>query len=345
MPAARTPRNDDTSVIASPERSEGRSNLHKNKMNKKLKQYKIGVLAGGVSSEREISLKSGTAVFKALEGLGLDVKFIDVSDKDFCCKVNFSDIDLAFIALHGRFGEDGTIQEFLEDEGILYTGSGPAASRLALDKLESKIQFTKAGIRIPEYCIANKGADTAKIRPGFPCAVKPRYEGSSVGLSIVREQKQLEAALEKSFAYDDDAIVEKFIKGKEITVGMLDQVALPVVEIVTLDNIYDYEAKYRSQHTEYIAPATIEEEVAQEAREIAIKAHTTLGCEGFSRVDFRVDEDNKIFILEVNTIPGLTERSLLPMAAAAYGLTFSDLCVKMLDITKKKGGNGGKEKV
>lgn len=305
-----------------------------------LKNRRIGVLAGGPSSEREISLKSGMAVFSALTKFGINARFIDL--KSGPRKVlKHAGIDTAFIALHGGYGEDGTIQALLEDLGIPYTGSGPDSSRLALDKIASKRIFIKNGIPAPEYLTLKKRADDKntlrKIK--LPAVIKPRNEGSSVGLSIVTDDSQFKGALSRAFEYSDTVLVEKFIKGRELTVGILGEGALPVVEIKPKNNVYDYSAKYIDKETEYVAPAELEKNVSLKARKMALRAHMALGCRDISRVDMRLDDEGRIFVLEVNTIPGLTERSLLPMAARAKGIDFGELCYRILEMALEKKGD------
>jgi D-alanine-D-alanine ligase len=295
-----------------------------------LKKYRIGVLAGGPSSERDISLKSGEAVFRALITKGLDTSLLDVDTDNLSLLIKDTGIDLAFIALHGRFGEDGTVQRKLESMGVPYTGSGPAASQAALDKIVSKEKFIEKGIDVPAYSVMRAVSDASKGRTSFPCVVKPRYEGSSIGLSIIDSADMLPAALEKALKYDKEVLVEEFIRGREITVGILGEEALPVVEIIPAGGVYDFAAKYHAKDTVYKVPADLSADITDLARKTGLKAHKTLGCEGFSRVDMRLAEDGRIYVLEVNTIPGLTERSLLPMAAKEAGLDFSALCVKML---------------
>lgn len=293
---------------------------------------RIGVLAGGPSSEREISLRSGRAVYDALIEEGFDAILLDVHD-DVADAVRNNRIDVAFIALHGRFGEDGTAQKILEESGISYTGSGVKASRLALDKIASKNIFIENNIPVPRFIVYEKdGAndedpDTLK----WPLVIKPQLEGSSFGLSVVREKALLGAALDKAFAYGPKAILEEYIDGRELTVGILNDEPLPVVEIVTPHKVYDYDAKYRDSRTEYLVPASLGKEVYEKAQLLGAKAHRALGCRSFSRVDMMLDSSDRIFVLEVNTIPGMTSRSLLPKAAAAWGLTFNQLCVKLVE--------------
>ena len=293
---------------------------------------RIGVLAGGPSNERDISLRSGNAVHRALLGEGLDAILLDVKDAAHQIIKN-SRIDIAFIALHGRFGEDGTIQKMLEAADIPYTGSGVEASRLALDKIASKEAFLRHGIPVPKYIVSERGRfnidEPDKL--DYPVVVKPQLEGSSIGLSIVSEKKLLKKAVDKAFQYGERIILEEYIRGRELTVGILDDKALPVIEIVTKHHVYDYSAKYKDPDTQYLVPAPIDKGSCENARQLASAAHSALGCSSFSRVDMMMDGSNKIFVLEVNTIPGMTERSLLPKAAAATGLRFGELCVKILE--------------
>lgn len=298
---------------------------------------KIGVLAGGPSSERDISLRSGTAVYNALLSEDLDTVFLDVKE-DILGPARESRIDVAFITLHGRYGEDGTVQNMLEDAGIPYTGSGVSASRLALDKIASKEIFAEKNIPIPEYIVFEKDKFDIKEagKMTFPLVVKPQLEGSSIGLSIVKDKKFLQDAVSEAFRYGEKIILEKYISGRELTVGILDDKPLPVIEIVTRNNVYDYEAKYKDSATQYMVPARIDKKAYEEAKQLGISAHNALGCSSFSRVDMIMDTDGRIFVLEVNTIPGMTQRSLLPKAAEASGLRFNELCVKILENALKK---------
>ena len=293
---------------------------------------KIGVLAGGPSSEREISLRSGRAVHKALVQEGCDANFFDITDNIYDI-IKKHRIDVAFIALHGSFGEDGTVQGILKKAGIPYTGSDSDASALALDKVLSKQVFERCGIPVPPYLVIDKGfLNIEQARElTFPMVIKPHSEGSSIGLSIVKEESGYERSAEIAFRYGAKAIVEKYIDGRELTVGILDDKPLPVVEIITANRVYDYEAKYNDPATRYLVPAPIEEELAGKARTLGKLAHEALGCKSFSRVDMIVDRSGNIFVLEVNTIPGMTERSLLPKAAAVAGINFNKLCVKLIE--------------
>ena len=299
---------------------------------------RVGVLAGGPSNEREISLRSGKAVYNALIQEGVGAIFLDVKD-DLCDIIKHNKIDIAFIALHGRFGEDGTVQKILEGAHIRYTGSGPQASRFALDKIASKSIFIEHGISVPRHTVLEKeiflqdprGHIEETVPLGLPLVVKPQWEGSSIGLSVVNDLKSLPAALGKAFEYGQNAIVEEFINGRELTVGILDDEPLPVIEIVTKNKVYDYTAKYNDPETKYLVPAPIEKSVFSKAQEMGRRSHKALGCRSFSRIDMMMDAAGNIFVLEANTIPGMTERSLLPKAARAQGLTFSQLCIKLLE--------------
>jgi D-alanine-D-alanine ligase len=259
--------------------------------------------------------------------------------------VRHNGVDVAFIALHGQFGEDGTVQKALEEIGIPYTGSDPEASRLALDKIASKEIFMRSGIRVPRYAVFEEGRfraeDVRKL--GLPVVVKPHLEGSSIGLSVVREPKDLAGAVGKAFEYSSKVLIEEYINGRELTVGILNDEALPVIEIVTKDRVYDYKAKYADPETRYLVPAPIDADASVRAQEAGRLAHKALGCRCFSRIDMMMDLSGAIFVLEANTIPGMTERSLLPKAARAAGLSFSGLCVKLVEdaLARQKGKNGG----
>lgn len=296
-----------------------------------VRSYRIGVLAGGTSSEREISLKSGKAVFNALKTEGLDAVLLDVDESDFLLQIRKNKIDIVFIALHGRFGEDGTIQKILDDADIPYTGSSACASRLAIDKLLTKDVLIKNGITVPGYKVVNKETDISLLDLVYPCVVKPRYEGSSVGLSILRSGKNTRKAVETALKYSDEILIEDFIPGRELTVGIFSGEALPVVEIITETGVYDFKAKYESSKTKYIVPAELNRDIFCLCQQISLKAHNALGCGEFSRVDLRLKEENEVFVLEINTIPGFTERSLFPMAAKARGLGFSQVCLRMIE--------------
>lgn len=292
---------------------------------------RIAVLAGGPSSEREISLESGKAVFEALKKRGHDVLFMDIQDHSVAGEtVKSAGADAAFIVLHGGFGEDGTMQEILKKSRIPFTGSGPKASRLALDKAASRRLFEEAGLKVPRYRSFKKGEDIDLSGMSCPLVVKPTNEGSSIGLSIVDQDEEIDKAVTGAFCFSEEILVEEFIKGRELTVGILDDEPLPVVEIVAEKGYYDFEAKYKSPNTRYLAPAPLSTGSFIRAQSEALKAHKALGCRSFSRVDMILGADDEIYVLEVNTIPGLTTRSLLPKAAQAAGIDFYNLCERIL---------------
>ena len=299
---------------------------------------KIAVLAGGPSSERDISIKSGLAVYNALKFEGCDVEWVEIDGGNIQKMLKSIAFDVAFIALHGRFGEDGTIQRILERMSIPYTGSGVMASRLALDKIASRRIFEGRGIPVPEYKVIDRRS--GKQPDGFllPVVVKPQKEGSSIGLSLARNRREFNRACKTAFEYGDKIIVEKFIKGREVTVGILDKKPLPVVEIIPKRVFYDFYAKYNDNRTEYKVPAALPDRLYKKAQALGLAAHNSLDCFDFSRVDMLLGEDNSIYVLEVNSIPGLTERSLLPKAAGAAGMIFSKLCLKLLQLAIKNRG-------
>lgn len=293
---------------------------------------KVGIFAGGPSSERQISLRSGKAVYDALIDEGVEAVLLDAAD-GLRENVRTNNVEVAFIALHGQFGEDGTVQKIFEDMRLPYTGSGPEASRLALDKIASKAAFARSGIRSPKHISLEKSSHRVEdvYGLGLPVVVKPYLEGSSIGLSVVRDKGGLGSAIAKAFEYGSKVLVEEYIDGREFTVGILDDKPLPVIEIVTKDNVYDYHAKYSDPGTKYLVPAPIDDKLAQLAQELCLRTHRSLGCRCFSRVDIMMDHSGGLFVLEVNTIPGMTERSLLPKAARAAGLSFGALCVTLIE--------------
>ncbi len=300
-----------------------------NEEKKLLLKKKIGVLCGGWSSERKISLGTGACVAASLAKQGFDVKEIDV-DKNLIKKLK--DIDLAFIALHGKFGEDGTVQAILEFLGIPYTGSGVIGSAVGMDKIVSKTVFTGASIPTPEYYHekdANLGEVVEKL--GFPVVIKPCAEGSSVGVVIARTKKQLTNHYTRLSAQFPNLFFEKFIKGMMATCGILNDVPLPILEIAPKERMfYDYKSKYTKGMTEYIVPARIPEEQYKKTQSYALAAHKAIGATGFSRVDFMIDQAQNPYVLEVNTIPGLLPESNLPLEARAIGLTYDELIFEIL---------------
>lgn len=289
---------------------------------------------GGQSSEREISLRTGQAILKALREKGYQAFSLDPG-KDIGIRLREEGVEIAFIALHGRLGEDGCIQGLLEIMGIPYTGSGVMASALAMNKIMAKEIFAFHKIPTPEFVSfkeeeirKKKIEDCCKI--SLPVIVKPVEEGSTIGVTIVRERKDLRGAVKKALSFGNSVLIEKYIEGREMTVSVLNGEVLPVIEILPRSGFYNYKAKYTKGFTNYLLPASLEKKRYKEIQELALKAYKALGCEGAARVDFMVDKDQRPYCLEVNTIPGLTETSLLPQAAQAAGIDFNELVERML---------------
>ena len=300
---------------------------------------RVAVLKGGRSAEREVSLNSGAQVAGALREVGHEVTEIDTGDEGFIAVLQALRPDVAFICLHGRFGEDGTVQGLLELLDTPYVGSGVLASALALDKEMSKQVFVSAGLRTPEYLVLRAGepVDAAAItlELGPKTVVKPAREGSSVGLHIVHEPGELDAAIEDAFLHDDLLVVERFEPGVEVTVAVVgnrDPEALPTLEIVPVHEFYDYDSKYVAGMSEHIIPARVSVEARAEAQRLAIEAHKALGCMGVSRSDTIVTPEGVVYLLETNTIPGMTATSLVPDAARAAGIGFPELCDRLVSL-------------
>lgn len=298
-----------------------------------LKRKKIGVLFGGMSREREISLRTGKAIRKALVEKGYQVCCIDVG-RDIAERLVREEIEVAFIALHGRYGEDGTIQGMLELMGIPYTGSGVLASALCLHKVMAKKILIQENLPTPPFHSLKaeevERGGLEKLALSLPLVVKPAREGSTIGVSIVQSEKDLPAAVKEALKYDDEILLEAFVKGKEITVGILNDLPLPIIEILPKSGFYDYHSKYTKGETEYIIPARISRETYLYAQEISLKAFQALGCSGVARVDLMTDEEGAPFIIDVNTMPGMTETSLLPKAAEYVGISFGELAERIL---------------
>lgn len=294
---------------------------------------KVGVLLGGLSSEREVSLRTGEAVLAALRERGHDAIPIYVDD-DVDVALRQEPIDVAFIALHGRLGEDGCVQGLLELLGIPYTGSGVMASALAMHKNKAKELFRLHNLPTPAYYTlsADDVADLADAHGdfGFPCVVKPNCEGSSVGVAICSSLAELAAAVDKALCFDDEVLVERFITGKEISVAILGDRALGAVEIAPREGFYDYQNKYTKGATDYFVPPRLSPERYRGVLAQALRAHLALGCAGVTRVDMMVSDSGNEFILEVNTVPGMTPTSLVPKIADAAGISFGELCELML---------------
>ncbi|MEO6055046.1 MAG: D-alanine--D-alanine ligase [Chthoniobacterales bacterium] len=296
-------------------------NLHKEHTT--LRGMKVAVLKGGPGSEREVSLKSGEAVSRALQNIGCLVAEVDVHGNDF--KIP-DGTELAFNIIHGTFGEDGQIQALLEDRNIPYTGEGVEGSHVAFDKIRTKEVLDKAGIPNAKWEIIKAGQ---KPSLPLPFVLKSPQQGSSVGVHIIREASQVDAAIEDCLKYGPEIIVEAFFTGKELTVGILGDIALPIVEIRPREGFYDYANKYTKGNTDYLVPAPIDEKITRQIQKTALAAHRALGLEIYSRVDVLLNESGEFCVLEVNTIPGMTETSLLPKAAAEVGIGFGELCERI----------------
>src|SRR4030043_783898 len=304
-----------------------------------LTDKRIGVLMGGISAERERSLRSGTAIYSALKGSGYNAVAIDVGP-DICNVLNREEIEVVFLALHGGHGENGSIQGMLEVLGIPYTGSGVLASALAMDKEASKKIFLYHNIPVPPFVVLSKEQITKSSsfvsRPSslveftLPWVVKPATEGSSVGVSIVREETNFEQALETSYSYGARVIIEKYIAGKEVHIGILNGRVLGGVEVRPSLEFYNYEAKYTAGRTKYILPPEIDSKAYEMAKAAAISAHIALGCKGATRVELMGDGEGNPYVLEVNTIPGMTEMSLLPKIASLAGFDFPALIEEII---------------
>jgi D-alanine-D-alanine ligase len=297
---------------------------------------KIVVLMGGPGSERAVSLATGNAVLKALLGLGLNAVPLDVTGTTLDLPAG---VDLAFNAIHGTFGEDGTLQSKLEGLGIPYTGAGSASSRLAFDKNLAKAAFVSAGVPTPRAEILD--VTNGPCLPSFsaPFVVKPPREGSSVGVFIVHDQAEALSAITSAAEFGNDILIEEFISGKELTVGILNDMPLPIVQITPPDGVYDMASKYPwlsgAKGSEYICPADLDLETTMAVQSAALAAHRALGVEVYSRVDVLLDAQNRPYVLEANTIPGMTETSLLPKAAAAAGISFPTLCQTIAELSLK----------
>ena len=300
----------------------------------------ITVLMGGPSSEREVSLVSGRAVADALVRCGHRVTTADIVPEDVSA-LDREGMEAVFIALHGRFGEDGQVQKLCEDRGIAYVGSGPVASKLAMDKDASKRLFRDAGLLTPDWVVIDadlpsdrRAALAAELAP--PCVLKPVDGGSSVDITIAPDESARDAALESLLAGYGCAMIEAFISGREMTIGVLGEEALPLVEIRPAQEFYDYFAKYEDDRTEYVLNPDVPAEVAQRLRAHALKAHQSLGCRDLSRVDFLLADDGAAHVLEVNTIPGFTSHSLVPKAAAGAGIGFDELCNRLVALAMRR---------
>jgi D-alanine-D-alanine ligase len=294
---------------------------------------KIAVLMGGPGSERDVSIATGRGVAKALRSLGLEVIEVDVRDENFQLP---PDVDLAFIAIHGTFGEDGQIQKNLEGRGVPYTGDNVEASWTAFDKIESKKKFREHGVTSPEWEVIRAG-ERPKIP--IPIVVKAPRQGSTVGVVIVKRDTELDSAIKEASKYDRELLIEKFVPGRELTIGILGEQALPILEIIPKGGFYDFTNKYPFLNpqagggAEHICPAKIDSAKTKEVQDLALKAYRALGLEVYARVDVLLPDNGKPTVLEANTIPGMTEASLLPEAAAAAGIGYADLCRRIIELS------------
>lgn len=309
------------------------------------KKLRVAIVMGGFSNERKISLFSGKNIADNLDSKKYLIKIYDLKKEfdNFFSDAEQKKFDIVFIALHGKYGEDGTIQRLLELLKIPYTGSGVLASALGMNKVMSKKIFIQENINTPEYIFFNKQEyfsskkilfKKIKARLNFPCVVKPCGGGSSIGVNIAKNFKDLKESIKKAFKEDNELIIEKYILGKEISVPLIgnnELQVLPIIEIRSKKHFFDYQAKYDSKNCEEITPAEISKNLAKKVQEIAKKVHLSLGCRGFSRVDMILNE-NKIYVLEINTIPGMTKNSLLPKSARAAGISFPKLLDKIIKL-------------
>ncbi|WP_024301059.1 D-alanine--D-alanine ligase [Pseudogulbenkiania sp. MAI-1] len=299
-----------------------------------MKQYgKVAVMMGGTSAEREVSLMSGGGVLKALQSQGVDAHAFDPAEKPLSA-LKDEGFERVFIALHGPFGEDGTLQGALETMGVPYTGCGVMASAIGMDKWRTKLLWQGAGLPIPAFVLLADDSDFAAVEAelGLPLFVKPATEGSSIGVTKVKHPGELRAAYEEARRYDKLVIAEAFVGGGEYTCAIIGDKALPTIKIEPATEFYDYQAKYFRDDTVYRCPSGLAPEVEQRARELALTAFNVLGGRGWGRVDFLMDEAGGIYLLEVNTAPGMTSHSLVPMAARVEGLSYEELCLAILDM-------------
>jgi D-alanine-D-alanine ligase len=296
-------------------------------------KQKIAVLMGGPGSERNVSLATGRGVSKALRSTGMEVIDVDVRDENFPLP---KDVDLAFNCIHGTFGEDGQLQKILEDRGVAYTGDGVQESRTAFDKILSKQKFLKHKVATPESEVIDAGQ---RPRMSVPLVVKPARQGSTVGIVIVKKEDELDSALKEAAKYDRKLLVEKFVSGRELTIGILGDQALPILEIIPKGGFYDFNTKYpflnpqAGASAEHVCPANVEAGLTKKIQELALRAFRALGLVVYGRVDVLLSDKGEPFVLEVNTIPGMTEASLLPEAAASAGISYVDLCLRIIELS------------
>jgi D-alanine-D-alanine ligase len=311
-------------------------------------RLRVAVLMGGLSGEREVSLKSGKAVVKGLTEAGHEAIPYDVVDPLLPGLRQIAP-DVAFVALHGTYGEDGTVQLILEKLGVPYTGSGAEASRLGMDKLATKRLFVRHAISTPDYLAVGAAEDPKAVASqadhfGYPLVCKPSASGSSLGVSIVKKPAQLEAALADARTYGDAVIIERYVPGREFTAGVLDGTGLPLIELIVSREFFDYTAKYKDENTRYVTPMALLPSLYRKASEAAERAYQAMGCRHMARVDMIYGHDGNLYVLEVNTIPGFTPRSLLPMAAAQAGISFPALCDRIARAALRDAAAGAERK-
>jgi len=303
---------------------------------------KIGVLMGGMSAEREVSLKSGKAIFDALLAMGYNAVAIDVG-RDLPQKLIEEKVEVAMLAaLHGKWGEDGCVQGLLEIMGIPYTGCSTIASAIGMDKIIAKQTFRYHGLPTADWIVVEKNSGplkSADIPFGLPCVIKPATEGSSIGVSIVRNEEELHPGFESAFEYDGRILIEPYIKGRELNVGVLNGDALGIVEVRPKEGFYDYKNKYTPGNTEYLCPAPLDAHVEKEVKRIGAAASEVIGCTGIVRVEMILDEKERLFLLEVNTLPGMTTTSLVPKIAKLVGIDFQQLVKRILQTATLHIGN------
>lgn len=286
---------------------------------------KIAVLMGGPSSEREVSLSSGKAMFAASAALGYDAISVEFENDILSHLDTLKSVDIVLIALHGGIGENGRIQGMFESLGIRYTGSDALSSAICMDKHISKLLAEDVGIATPRWKRIRKGQSIYKNEFDYPFVVKPNSEGSTIGLTIVHNENDYDSAVEEAFKYDDEILIEEFISGKEITVSIVGEDVLPIIEIRPEHGLYDYECKYTKGMTEYICPAELNEDLTKRIKQTAFEVYKLLKCRHYGRVDLRLDNNNQHWFLELNTLPGMTDTSLVPKAAKAAGISFEQL--------------------
>jgi D-alanine-D-alanine ligase len=297
---------------------------------------KIAVLMGGPGSERNVSLATGRGVSKALRSLGIEVVEVDVRDEHLQVP---NDVDVAFNCIHGTFGEDGQIQKILEDRGLSYTGDGVEESQIAFDKILSKEKFLERGVVTPESEVVDAGQ---RPKMSVPLVVKPARQGSTVGIVIVKNENDLDGALKEAAKFDRKLLIEKFVSGRELTIGILGDQALPILEIIPKGGFYDFNTKYpflnpqAGASAEHVCPAKIDTGLTKKIQELALAAFRALGLVVYGRVDVLLSDQGEPFVLEVNTIPGMTEASLLPEGAAAAGISYPDLCLRIIELSRKR---------